>query len=248
MLALLILERCVDTTYLDMGSWLSVLAMHPPTPANYEGNEPWVRYCGTVPYYQVGEKSSTVIIVSHGNAIDLENLKFHCDMIQTRTGATVIGYDYPGYGADLGATYSFEGMNNSLEQILGMVEGKYEQVFLLGWSLGTGATCQLAEGRDDLAGIILISPFMSIASTVLGRPIGILDALHNHERMAGIRCPVHVLHGTDDGVVPYTHGEVIWNLAPVKGVFTELEGADHNDTFTSHQGISLTFLEQVING
>lgn len=228
-----------------MGSYLSMVAMWPPSPAHYNGDEVWLQKHDDVTYFLMEGTTDTVIIVSHGNAEDLGDMRSLCALLSRETGASVLAYEYPGYGDDLGGTCSFEGMVQNLRTMQGLTN-TYEHVFLLGVSLGTGATCEVAESMDNLAGVILISPFTSVVSTVLGRHIGQLDAFHNHERVTGITCPVHVMHGTDDRVVPYSHGETLYNLAPNPGIFKALEGLDHNETFSPGHTDAIVFLKEAL--
>lgn len=227
-----------------MGSWLSLVALYPPTPPHYTGNEEWVLTNNDgVPYVKY-DGSDTVLLVSHGNASDLGDMYVIADILNRLSGATVIAYDYSGYGTDLGGTYSFELMTENLESMLPVCQS-YERVFLVGWSIGSGPTCQVAASRDDVDGVILISGFTSIAATVVGRPLGRLDAFHNHELVGEIDCPVHVIHGELDDVVPYNHSEQLHNAAKVKGVFKPVPRGDHANLFLLEDDLG-PFLQQAL--
>jgi len=58
------------------------------------------------------------------------------------------------------------------------------------------------------------------------RPI---DLFLNSERISSIRCPVVVLHGTRDWVVPCSHGRALHSLAPDARDPLWLGGRGHND-------------------
>src|SRR3990167_7973129 len=83
------------------------------------------------------------------------------------------------------------------------------------------------------AGLILQSPLESTIR-VISRPISFVasDMFKNVRKISSVTRPVLICHGTDDCVVPYSHGEelasqcseknTLWNLL-------SLEGAGHND-------------------
>lgn len=41
-----------------------------------------------------------------------------------------------------------------------------------------------------------------------------LDQFPNIDRIADVRCPVLIIHGTDDEVVPFKHGQMLYDLIP----------------------------------
>ncbi len=55
------------------------------------------------------------------------------------------------------------------------------------------------------------------------------DQFENLRKLPRVKCPVLVMHGTDDEVIPFSHGEKLFAAAP--GVKSRLwiEGAHHND-------------------
>jgi fermentation-respiration switch protein FrsA (DUF1100 family) len=48
--------------------------------------------------------------------------------------------------------------------------------------------------------------------------------------IASVRCPILIIHGTDDTVVPITSGKKLYDAASHdNAVFIEVEGAHHNN-------------------
>ena len=44
-----------------------------------------------------------------------------------------------------------------------------------------------------------------------------------------IQCPVHIIHGTKDTLIPFAHSELLTNENPEKIKLYPIEGAKHND-------------------
>lgn len=85
-----------------------------------------------------------------------------------------------------------------------------ENVILMGRSLGTGVTIQLAARCPYLRGIILISPFTSIrdvAKNVAGSisKLIIPDIFQSHDIISEVRLPVLFIHGREDDLIPFSH-------------------------------------------
>ena len=44
-----------------------------------------------------------------------------------------------------------------------------------------------------------------------------------------VKCPVLIIHGTKDSVIPHGHGKELFELANEPKRFIPVDGADHND-------------------
>jgi pimeloyl-ACP methyl ester carboxylesterase len=107
-----------------------------------------------------------------------------------------------------------------------------KRTILLGRSLGTGLAVELAL-RHPCEQLILVSPYTSM--TDLGRtlvgplaPLLVPDRYDNLAKIARLRTPVVILHGTRDEVIPVRMGREL--AAAGKGVrFIEVPEAMHNE-------------------
>jgi hypothetical protein len=94
-----------------------------------------------------------------------------------------------------------------------------ESIVLYGRSVGSGPTCYLAaktamEGRS-VGGVILHSPFLSICRVAVDAGFSFPgDLFRNIEQAPKIRCPVLIVHGTADAVVPFWHGQELLMHVP----------------------------------
>ncbi len=104
---------------------------------------------------------------------------------------------------------------------------------IYGESLGTAAAVDLAS-RRDCAGVVLEAPFPSAAS-VAGRvlpwlgPLVARGRLQTAHKIARVKAPVLIIHGTQDPVIDYALGRQVYEAAPGPKQFWSVEGAHHSD-------------------
>ena len=171
-----------------------------------------------------------IVIFSHGNGEDLGMIQESLIEL-TKTGCTVISYDYPGYGLSEGIPTenncyeAVEALYNFVSQDMSVAPNK---IILWGRSLGTGPSCYLASLKK-VGGLILETPFLSAFRTVTEITIIPWDRFRNIEFVQAIRCPSLVIHGELDEVVPYRQGRKIFNELPEPKTFLEVENGTHND-------------------
>jgi uncharacterized protein len=103
---------------------------------------------------------------------------------------------------------------------------------LYGESLGTGVALSLAVNRP-VAGVILDAPYTSTADvarlTYWWAPVDwlMLDQYRSMDIVSRLKAPLLVLHGTRDGIIPFTMGERLFQAAPEPKRFVRIEGGDH---------------------
>src|SRR6185436_7159123 len=110
-----------------------------------------------------------------------------------------------------------------------------QQIVVYGESIGGAPAIAVANERR-VAGLTLQSTLSSLASMARRRlawmPLTgwlVRDAFPNGTRIAGVRVPVLIVHGTDDQVIPFGEGQQLAAAAPAGTTFLPIEGADHND-------------------
>ncbi len=170
------------------------------------------------------------IIYSHGNAVDLGIIGSQVEEMAEMLGTTILCYDYPGYGTSDGSPRE-QSVNNSLMAVYGHLLDSgipADRIVIWGRSVGSGPSTWLAKEKP-VAGLILESPFISAFRVVTRVKILPFDRFPNIERIADVDCPVLVIHGTRDGVIPFFHGERIFAEASEPKFFLGVEGAGHND-------------------
>lgn len=151
-------------------------------------------------------------------------------------GFTVLLVEYPGFGGNPGRP-SEDGMVAAARagQAHLLTTGHAaDRIIYVGESVGTGVATHLAELVPP-AGLVLRSPFTSLGAAAEvalgGAPIGwmIRDRFATLERMPRVTCPVLVLAGTADTIVPSTQSRAVASAAPHLSEFVELPGVGHNN-------------------
>ncbi len=174
------------------------------------------------------------LLFSHGNAEDLGTLRPLLDDLH-RQGLSILAYDYPGYGlsdgtpSESGAVAAHEAAFDELTRSLKIPAGR---VILHGRSLGAGvATEKAARGDAAIGGLILESPFLSAYRVLAPVPLFPADRFPNLNRIGRVTCPLLIIHGEDDSLIPIRHGRTLLDLAKNARSRDSLwvRGAGHND-------------------
>ncbi len=180
-----------------------------------------------------GVSGAKVVVFFHGNAESAaQNLPLARAL--SSEGVDVVLAEYRGYGGEPGRPDE-TGLYADGTALLGALEREgvtRDRLVLVGRSLGTGVAVEMAL-RFPPSLLILVSPYTSL--TDLGRsligplaPLLVPDRFDNLGKIARLTCPVVILHGTKDDVIPFRMGEKL--AAAGKNVrFLPLEGRTHND-------------------
>lgn len=180
--------------------------------------------------YLPNPAATYTLLFSHGNAEDLgDDLPLLQEV--NRAGFSVLGYDYQGYGTSEGRPserHVYEDEEAAYQYLRRELATPPERIIAWGRSLGGAAAVDLAA-RRPLAGLILESSFVSAFRVLTRVPLVPIDKFRNLDKIAAVRCPVLVIHGEADRVVPFWHGQKLFAAArgPKRSLW--VPGADHND-------------------
>ncbi len=151
-----------------------------------------------------------LVIAAHGNGelIDTFPVEFRGFL---ELGMAVLLVEYPGYGRSDGSP-SQETVTEVLVAAYDTMAARGDidagRIVLFGRSLGGGAVCALAAERDAAA-LILLSTFTSIRSMArrfLAPSFLVRDSFDNLEVVKSYAGPVLVIHGSQDRLIPHSHG------------------------------------------
>lgn len=189
------------------------------------------------------------LLYTHGNAEDLGDVLEMADGWQNK-GFGVMAYDFPGYGRSTGTPRestceeAIEAAWNHLTISRGIIPSK---IIIVGRSVGSGPSVWLAE-RKRSAGLVLISPFTSVFAVRIPVPIFPRDRFPSLKRIPQVKCPLLVIHGEEDTLIPASHGQKLVAAARVADKkFLGIPGAGHNDLFEVGGGVvELAILNFVI--
>ncbi|WP_252723870.1 alpha/beta hydrolase [Winogradskyella psychrotolerans] len=175
-----------------------------------------------------------VILYFHGNAGDLSRwgtvaeyfVALHYD---------VLIMDYRTYGKSIGKL-SEAAFYKDAQYCYDYLLGQYSEsdITIYGRSLGTGIASYVAS-KNNPKQLILETPYFSILDVAKGRfPILPVKQLlkyqfPTYQFLPKATCPITIIHGTADAVVPYTSGEKLSGLNIENLNFITVEDAGHNN-------------------
>lgn len=186
-------------------------------------------------WFPAGDDALGHLLLFHGNAGNIGDRLLHAQLL-TDVGLDVFSFDYRGYGRSTGSpdeegTYhDARAARRALVQQEGVDEGR---IFYLGESLGGGVAVALA-GEAPPRGLILLSTFTSVRAMgrvhypIIPTPL-VPDAYPSLRRIRAVECPVLVMHGERDEIVPVEQGRALYEAAPGPKRLHLFPGAGHND-------------------
>jgi uncharacterized protein len=174
--------------------------------------------------------------------------------ILTDAGANVLCCDYRGYGENSGSP-SEEGLAHDARAVWKFATAERQvpadRIHLFGESLGGGVATRLAyeQCRNDAppGGLMLRSTFTNLADVAVNAvpwlPVRwlLIDRYPSIDRIPKVTCPLLVLHGQRDSIIPFELGKRLFAAAPRQSSsgfaprFVALPTADHNDVLSTEK-------------
>ena len=180
-------------------------------------------------------QGAPVILFLHGNAQEAYSWSLVREELLP-AACRMLLIDYHGYGKSEGKAHE-AGLYLDGEAALrwlherGIDDGS---IVLFGKSLGGGVACELAQDRE-LKALVLESTFTSLASVarklfpILPRGASLGEVYDSLSKLARARCPVLVIHGERDELIPVEEGRRLYESAPEPKELYLVPGAGHND-------------------
>ncbi|HZB38552.1 MAG TPA: alpha/beta hydrolase [Beijerinckiaceae bacterium] len=184
-----------------------------------------------VAWYKPAEPGRATLLYFHGNGGSLLNRRDRAKLL-TEAGRGLLLVSYRGYSGSTGKPGE-AGLRTDARTAYEWLRARVpaDSIVLYGESLGSGVAVGLATERP-VDGLILDAPFTSTAD-VAGHhywylPVWLLrDQYRSIDRIHELRCPLLVIHGDRDGVIPIALGERLFAAAPEPKRFVTLPGVDH---------------------
>lgn len=177
------------------------------------------------------------VLIFHGNAGNISH-RMETLRIWHEMGWNALIFDYRGYGQSTGRPSERGTYRDATAAWVHLMEERGvtpEDVVLFGRSLGGAVAAELAT-RTGPAALILESTFTSLpdlgAELYRWLPVRLLARIRypTRERVAGLEVPLLVIHSRHDEIIPFHHGERIYEAAPGPKELLELSGG-HNEAF-----------------
>lgn len=180
--------------------------------------------------YLKNPKATYTILYSHGNAQTLGSTYPYLLQLQS-LGFNVLAYDYRGYGQSNGQATeqnSYQDILTAYNYAIQKLSIPTDRLIVFGRSVGGGPSTYLAS-QKPIAGLILESTFTSIFRVVVPFPLLPFDKFPNQARLKKVTVPLLIIHGDRDEVIPFSHGQTLFQTANPPKQFLPIPNAGHND-------------------
>ena len=179
------------------------------------------------------------IIYCHGNCGDIGHSLYDCYYLAKKTNCIVLSFEYPTYGSCKEVPITEKTIYNTLQityiYTKSILKFHSKNIFLYGFSLGTGIVFDLACRKEfPIGGIILQSPYLSIFRVIYDiNKSPFFDIFKTCEKAYKLKAPALFIHGNYDSQIPYIHGRILAKIIPKKYFydFYTVKGGDHLNLF-----------------
>ncbi|MEM9076253.1 MAG: alpha/beta fold hydrolase [Bacteroidota bacterium] len=185
-----------------------------------------------------------VVFYLKGNSKSIKGWgKFAVDF--TRHGYDVIMVDYRGFGKSTGRRTQ-KAVKRDMQVIYNKIKKKVSEkyIILYGRSLGSGFAAKLASMNEPRM-LILDAPYYSLSKVakkyIPFMPLSLLIKfpMPTYKWLKYVKCPIHILHGTDDRLIPYKTSVKLSKINPKRTKLYTVIGGGHKDlnTFESYHSM-----------
>jgi alpha-beta hydrolase superfamily lysophospholipase len=184
------------------------------------------------------QADAPVLLYLHGARWDLGGSVTRMQHLHA-LGFAVLGIDYRGFGRSTPALPSERMACEDAHAAWQWLAQRYPQArrYVYGHSLGGAIAVQLAADVDDVAGLMVEGTFTSIPELFGTLSFGwlpiaplIKQRFDAGERVAELRAPLLVVHGSDDELIHPDLGRALYERATVPKRFVLVDGGSHCDT------------------
>jgi pimeloyl-ACP methyl ester carboxylesterase len=180
------------------------------------------------------EDTKGIVLYFHGNTRSIKGwAKYARDFY--RYNYDVVLVDYRGFGKSTGKRGEKD-MLQDMQFVYEKLEAAYgeENLLVYGRSLGSGFATKLATDNHPRY-LILDAPYYNFKK-VIERFLPFLPVklllryqLRTDKWILKVKCPVYIIHGTKDWLIPITHSEALQKLNPRRITLIRIHGAGHNN-------------------
>ena len=180
------------------------------------------------------EKPLGLILYFHGNTRSIKGwAKYAKDFY--RYNYDVVLVDYRGFGKSTGKRTE-AAMLNDMQFVYDylMVQYPEHHLVIYGRSMGSGFATKLASDNNPRY-LILDAPYYSF-SRVVERLVPFMPVrfvlrfkLRSDRWIRHVKCPVYIIHGTRDRLIPISHSIRLQTLNPRRISLIRIDGGGHNN-------------------
>jgi hypothetical protein len=164
--------------------------------------------------YLPNSQAIYTLLFVHGNAEDLGDIRSNLEQFRT-WGFGVFAFDYRGYGLSDGQPSeqkAYEDTAAAYQYLTQQLQVPASRIIVYGRSLGGASAVELAT-QKQFAGLILDCTFTSVFRVILPFPILPFEKFNSLKKMNQVHCPLLVMHGEADRIVPFSHSPQLYAAA-----------------------------------
>ena len=197
-----------------------------------------------------------VMLFAHGNCTTVVRSWDTMTQLANICNVGIFAYEYPGYNGTTGEASPKtvnECANNAYMFLTQELNILPQDIILVGHSVGSGPTCWLANKyQNEIMLVLLISPFTCVKDVAINMihwsvaylfPTLFTNSYDNSKAIETLTCPLFIVHGQDDRVIPCEMSTSLFDSCPAKTKHVDIvAGKDHNSLHWDYD-IGLPFLE-----
>lgn len=175
-----------------------------------------------------------VVLYLHGNADTLQEADLLAKRFVQRSYDVVL-VDYRGYGKSTGKITDEAMLHQDVQAVYAYVLQHYAeaQISIYGHSIGSGLAVRLAATTKPHM-LILESPYLSIQALAAQQvpyipPFVLKYPLRSDQWIGKVPCPIYMIHGTQDGLIPYVSSEQLRNYSTAPTQLIPIVGGGHGN-------------------
>ncbi|WP_242158705.1 alpha/beta hydrolase [Aestuariivivens sediminis] len=179
-------------------------------------------------------ESRGIVLYLKGNSKSIKGWgKFAVDF--TRHQYNVLMVDYRGFGKSTGKR-THKALKRDLQEVYNKIREHTteDRIILYGRSLGSGFAAKLASMNNPKM-LILDAPYYSLtkvtARYIPFMPLSLLMKypLPTYKWLKYVRCPIHIIHGTNDKLIPYKTSIKLSKVNPKRTQLHTVIGGGHKN-------------------
>ncbi len=178
-----------------------------------------------------------IVFYLKGNSKSIKGWgKFAVDF--TRLGYDVLMVDYRGFGKSTGRRTQ-KAIKRDMQVIYNRIREKVPEkyIILYGRSLGSGFAAKLASMNNPRM-LILDAPYYSLSKVakkfIPFMPLSLMIKfpMPTYKWLKYVNCPIHIIHGTDDRLIPYKTSVKLSKIKPGITTLHTVIGGGHKNLHT----------------
>lgn len=226
--------------YYVLGFAKSKLLFHPYTPVTVTPNVPFEDFnvfhsedftqnVNKIHGWRVGnDQSKPTIFMCHGNAGSISNRVPFIEAAYNR-GFNVIVFDYRCYGNSNGCYPTEQGLYEDAMRVWDFCNPK--NCIIYGESIGASVATKLTSVINEPKALVLQSGFSAVEDLLFPPFSWVCPEFKTKEFIKNVKCPVLILHSKNDGMIPFSHAEMVYNSANEPKNLVEISGTHNNPNY-----------------